>query len=640
MIRTMYQFGLHLQNIEEMASYFEPAAEPYSSNKEDNIVLVAEVMNRKFSGLTIETYKTALVPKYLFRELASSNSTSLVPTLHLYRDDDKVNPKTGKVKLEEACEKFLNKLKRCLDANPGLYSQLVDSTEFLESLKPGFVNFVQANLPEKKNYLFTIKIDGQWLGEIPVIRDYFENCSYDKYFQDGKGNSYAGQDKTCAVTYKQNVPEVWGRVDTLGFTVNDISFSRNGFVARDSYKMFPVSPEAVKILEGTMRAMDIKMSFNFSGLKFIVLPHFVTLSDDLIRQKNLVRIFANKVKDSGEPGFDPLLQSIFNSESVFNNIINDPELGKNSVYYDIFFYEEKQAQFAIKLHVSDVLPSRFRVIREAKKNITEFYQPITQKKIIKKGREASTINFTPSFFYIKDYFSIKREKETVVEPYFFKIVEAAFYKNKINEEMLLMAFMKKIVPAFKNAANKPYIFSDHVKYSFCIHQFFQKLQLFGNMEPTIEGAISLSALEFVKQHELFFKNHIQKAAFLLGCAVEVLLGSQRSHLNRNEPFAKRLNNLNIDYRELQRIKTELLSKVKQYADAKKLYDGEYIHQLLLEFDKLMLGGDDSNLSKTQVSYAFSVGLVLEKEFTKLRIEEYKAQKEAKKKSQRSEDQEQ
>ncbi len=639
MIRTMYQFGLHLQNIEEMASYFEPAAEPYPSNKEDHVVLIAEVVNRKFSGLTIEAYKTALVPKYLFRELASSNSTSLVPTLHLYRDDDKVNPKTGKVKLEESCEKFLNKLKRCLDANPGLYSQSVDSTEFLESLKSGFVNFVKTNLPEKKNYLFTIKIDGQWLGEIPVIRDYFESRSYDKYFQDSKGEPYIGQDKTCAVTYRQHIPEVWGRVDTLGFTVNDISFSRNGFVARDSYKMFPASPEAVKILEGTMRALDKKMSFNFAGLKFIVLPHFVILSDDLVRQKNLVRKFANKVKDSGEPGFDPLLQSIFNSESVFHNIINDPELGKNSVYYDIFFYEEKQAQFAIKLHVSDVLPSRFGVIREAKKNITEFYQPITQKQF-KKGQDLSYFYFTPSFIHIKDFFSIKREKETVVEPYFFKIVEAVFYKNKVNEEMILTAFMKKIVPAFKNAANNSYIFSDCVKYSLCIHQFFQKLQLFGNMEPTIEGPISLSALEFVKQHELFFKNHIQKAAFLLGCAVEVLLGSQRSHLNGNEPFAKRLNNLSIDYRELQRIKTELLSKVKQYADAKKLYDGEYIHRLLLEFDKLMLGGDDSNLSKTQVSYAFSVGLVLEKEFTKLRIEEYKAQKEAKKKSQRSEDQEQ
>jgi hypothetical protein len=35
--------------------------------------------------------------------------------------------------------------------------------------------------------------------------------------------------------------------------VDAVSFSRNGFDVKDSYKMFPVSPEAVKILEGAKR---------------------------------------------------------------------------------------------------------------------------------------------------------------------------------------------------------------------------------------------------------------------------------------------------------------------------------------------------------------------------------------------------
>jgi CRISPR-associated protein Cas8b/Csh1 subtype I-B len=156
------------------------------------------------------------------------------------------------------------------------------------------------------------------------------------------------------------------------------------------------------------------------------------------------------------------------------------------------------------------------------------------------------------------------------------------------------------------------------------------------MEPAISSNLILSAFEFVKEHDAFFKNRLQKAAFLLGCSVEVLLNSQRSNLNGNEPFSKRLNNLSVDYKELQRIKAELLSKSMQYADAKKLYSSDYIQQLLVEFDKLMMSGDDSILSKTQISYAFSVGLVMEKEFTKLRIADFKAQKEAKKKTQEPE----
>jgi CRISPR-associated protein Cas8b/Csh1 subtype I-B len=152
------------------------------------------------------------------------------------------------------------------------------------------------------------------------------------------------------------------------------------------------------------------------------------------------------------------------------------------------------------------------------------------------------------------------------------------------------------------------------------------------MEPSTGSDLHMKAFDFIDQHEAFFKNKIQKAAFLLGCSVEVLLGSQRSYLNGNEPFSKRLNNLSVDYRELQRIKTELLSKVKQYAEAKKLYNSTYIYELLSEFDKLMMSGDDPSLSKTQVSYAFSVGLVMEKEFAKVR----KNQKEVREKSQETE----
>lgn len=632
MIRTIYQFGQHLQEIEDMRSYFEIAAAPYPEKSADEQIIIARIGNRKFVNLTLTKYSRSNIGKYLYRELAAARATSIVPTLHFYfvNNDDA---------LGESCDKFFDKLERCLDNNKTIYEKHFDTNSIKEGVRSTLKSFVQERFSEKKNYLFTLQIDSKWLGDIPDIKAILEGTSYDKYFRDGKGELFLGKDKTCAVTYKKNVPEVWGRVDTLGFTVNDIAFSRNGFEAKDSYKMFPVSPDAVKVLEGTMRALDKQLSIQFSSLKFFVLPHFVTLGDDLVRNKNIIRTFVRKFTETEKSGFDPLIDSIFNSERIFFNILNDPDLGKNSVYYDIFFYEEKQAQFAIKLHVSDVLPSRFRKIRDVKNAITKFYQPITFKEF-KKGKEVSTLTFSPNFYSIKDYFSIEQfKKPPFIEPYFFKIVEAIFYKNKIDEEHVLRAFMSKIVPAFKNIMNNPYAFPDHVKHSLCIHQFFQKLQLFGEMETSIEGTTALSALEFANQHEAFFKNKLQKAAFLLGCAVEVLLGSQRSNLNGNEPFAKRLNNLSVDYRELQRIKSELLSKVKQYADAKKLYDGDYIQQMLVEFDKLMMAGDDPTLSKTQVSYAFSVGLVMEKEFVKLRIAEYKAQKEAKKRAQPSENQE-
>jgi len=606
----MYQFGLHLQEVEEMQPFFEIAAAPYPEKAEDEVVIIAEINDRKFTNLTLEKYSRNKVGKYLFRELAAARATSIVPSLHFYFV-------AGNDALDVSCDKFFNKLERCLDNNKDIYEKYFDTGAVNAEIRKNLKSFVQEKISEKKNYLFTLQIDQKWLGEIAEIKKILEDTCYNKYFQDGKGELFLGRNKTCAVTYKQNVPEVWGRIDTLGFTVNDISFSRNGFIAKNSYKMFPVSPDAVKVLEGTFRALDKRLSFTFSTLKFFVVPHFITLGDDLVKKKNIIRTFVRKLTETDKPGFAPLANAIINSEKIFSKILEDPELGANSVYYDIFFYEEKQAQFSIKLHVSDILPSRFRSILDAKNRVTAFYLPITYKEF----KDGKSFSFSPTFNNIKAYFSIKKEKEVFIEPYFFKIIEAVFYKNKLNEEQILRAFMQKIVPAFKNVSNNGYAFPEHVKHTFCIHQFFQQIQLFENMEYSDNSTLTLSSFEFIKQHEMFFNSRLHKAAFLLGCAVEVLLGSQRSNLNGNEPFAKRLNNLSIDYKELQRIGTELLSKVKQYAEAKKLYDGQYIHEMFVEFDKLMMNGDDPNLSKTQVSYAFSVGLVMEKEFTKLRIAE-------------------
>ena len=102
-----------------------------------------------------------------------------------------------------------------------------------------------------------------------------------KYFS-SKGQDDKAADKTCSVTY-QAVEEVSGRVDTLGLRSTTLSFSRNGFDAKNSYKMFPVSPEAVKILKGTQRALEDSLSYGFQNMKFFVLPRFIALEDEELR---------------------------------------------------------------------------------------------------------------------------------------------------------------------------------------------------------------------------------------------------------------------------------------------------------------------------------------------------------------------
>ncbi len=602
MIKTIYQFGEQLQHLEDMSEYFDIFNAPYPPNKENQAVIYAQISHRSYQGLSTDDYKKALKSKYLFRKLASANSTSIVPTLHFY-----LPPKKSDVK--GSVEKFIFKLKRCIEANEKIYAPFFDKKDLLAGLERDFEGFMQTKFSESQNYLFTLQIDEEWLGDIPAIREILEYEAYNKYFSSG-GKDFRANNKVCAVTYKP-VDEVWGRVDTLGFTVNDVAFSRNGFQASDSYKMFPVSVEAVKILEGTRSVLDTLLASNFSNLKFFVLPRFIAIDDPMLRRQ-IVTYFVNEKADSNVTG-DAEAQTIaiVHTENIFQRIISNKKLNQNSIYYDIFFYEQKQAQFSIKLHVSDVLPSRFSEILNVKRQIQDDYQPLT-RVYTKKGH----FDYNLVFSEIKKFFA---------DPFFFSIMEAIFHKTYINEELVLASFMEIITEAFKNQKEEAFRFPQAVKRSFCIYQYFQALQIFEKMEKNPIPNPPLSKADAFAESHAFFNTELKKGAFYMGCAVEVLLSSQRSYL-KSEPFVSKLHGLNVTVKELMEIYPKLLSKGKEYSSSKNLYDPSYFEDLLQWVGKFLY--EDNQTTRTEVSYAFALGLVMEKEFTSNRIKENKAKKEA------------
>jgi CRISPR-associated protein Csh1 len=627
MIKTIYEYGVHLQHLPDTQHQFSIFNPPYFSRKADeNLIYYANIQNKKFIGLKTEAYHSGsdYLEKYIFRGLSSANAAPMVPSLHFYFDPQ---PE----KWAESIEKFKHKLARCLEANRKIFNKYFDTETLMTELPKAFNQLKEL---EKRNYFFTLKFeDDQYLGDIPEIKALLETGAYDKYFK-SKDGFYKATDKLCAITYQQ-MPEVWGRVDTLGFTVNDIPFSRNGFNAKDSYKMFPVAPEVVKVLEGTMNILESDLAFNFSNLRFFVLPHFIAISD-AVKQAALAERFYEEAKASAIEAkenartLNNLAQTLVNTETIFTKL----QEGQKDVYYDIFFYEQKQAQFAIKLHVSDVLPSRFRAILEAKRFIQDRYYLITRKT----SKEKKEYSYYIRFAGIKDYFAIKTKTDTLIEPVFYKIVEAVFYQNPLNETQILKAFMAKIVIAFKSIPKEgSFAFEDHVKQSFCIHQFFQTLQLFGAMKQNSqETQVCLNAPDFVAQHQPFFGNEpLKTAAFYLGCATEVLLTAQRKRLD-SEPFAKKLNNLQIGYKELQAILSKLMDKAKAYEASDDLYvvhnqkSGvlvySYLHDLIYQYSLHIMKANPEMENKTVISFAFSLGLVMEKEFTRERAREGAARK--------------
>lgn len=582
MIKTLYNIGKILRG--KYPEWFTPWKDPFPGNDEsDKIVVVIEVENKKVKDEpTFEEYKKANVENYLFRE-AKQNATNLVPTFYL-------QAKTNKELQQNENAKKIKKIKASLT---NYKHDFLDKNGVEKVSK--ILNDLELN--NQKNYLLTFRIDGKYFGEFEEYKQLFYDDAYNKY-----SNASKSQSKSCAVTYLKN-DEVWGRVSTLGFAVTDQAFSRNGFDTDNSYKMFPVSPDAVKVLDGVKDFVINNLSKGFSKLNYFVLPHFININEEI--QKELLDSFLLKAQTEETSLYDES-KSIIGFENLIHEIIEDEKLCNSGIYYDIFFYQINNAQFLIKLHLSDVLPSQFAKIFKVKGNVEKRYDVMTRFEY-----KDEIIHYYLNLKNIKDFFSYTRQREIVFHPFFYKVVEAVFYNSVLNEETFLNFLLGKIVSDFNKRYENEFLFPQTFKKSLVIYQFISGLGLFINKNQNImeeNSVVALTMDEFVEQHNVLLDSDYAKGVFMLGCLVKKLIKIQYSNL-KSTPFDKRLNSLSLDNEELQRIFRETKSKLTQYGDSYTLLEAR-IFSLLSDQNKT------AKLTRDKISYLFAGGLVMEEEFSK------------------------
>jgi len=609
-IKSFYTIGNVLRKDEAYSEYFEPWSNPFPKVKDDEAkVIIASIEQGILQeDLKEENFSKRRVNSYLYRKVQGANGTNLVPTLLLQTDK-------SLVKYANNVRKLIKKVKQSVQN----YKHSFINPEQIDVIEQKLIQYHQF-INFDKRYLFTFQIDEKYFGDFEDYKNLFKEDAYSKYYKDS-----SAKDKLCAVTYKQS-EEVWGRVDTLGFTVDAATFSRNGFDTKDSYKMFPVSPDAVKVLEGAKRIIlesDLNLTRNFYGLKYFISPHFINTNAGITDE--VIKLFIKK--STTEQAFESEGKGIINNEIIINEIINDEVLSKDDIYYDIFFYQPNNAQFLIKLHLSDVLPSRFRKIFEVKERVQRKYQLLNRVFIKAKTKNSKDIIKTysisfggyyekglPPFYGIKDYFSQKVMTDTIFHPYFYKVLEAVFYGTGLNKETILKAFMEKIRIAFKNVKDNPNDFQRHVKTSFIIYQFFNELKLFNSNimeEKNIDSdEVAMNIDNFIKQHNDFFENDVKKGAFYLGFLTNIILEKQNSHL-QNKPFMNQLNGLNLDADQMQKIHLKLIDKLYQYNDKLKRIEHQMIDKLNPLIAKNLIC--KSGLSRTELSYAFALGMTMQKE---------------------------
>jgi len=575
MITALYNFADLLKEEEDLMTYFSPAANPFEGREEKGRLLVGEIKEGKFRDFHLQNFNSHLISKILYRR-PSSRGTGIVPTIYVNLN---------------GVEKTSNKLERSIKNN-----EKNISISNQERLVDDFQNF---DFNNDYSYVVTFKIDGKWLGEINEFKKLFYNKSYKKYYhQSSKGKS-TGENQVCALTGKTG--RVFGFVNTLGFAIDSQAFIRNGFDTSSGYKMFPVSEDAIPILEGARAILENKLAARFyDNIKYAILPHFVFQPDrnnaTFIAESFLEKAAynADSKKDTGSEGF------INDTEAILQKIIESGELNRHDIYYSILFFEQQQAQFKIHLELNDVLPSRISKVLNAKETAENRYRLLTSYTT--KNGDIKSQHIT--LYRLKEYFNTG---ENNTQPAFYKLVNSIFTGQPYDDSKILKLVLNSWKSSFKkNYHKKENYFNFLVKNSLGNLYFLHLLGIFKKdnaMNEETTPPKKLDAFHFIETHPAYFEKEYLKGAFIFGCLTARLLYNQPGNA-----FMKELHGLNIDRDLINKKFPKLISKLRQY--------GSEFPQLETAAMK-SFAKPSEGVSKDDISFAFTMGLVLQKDFDRI-----------------------
>lgn len=578
MITTIYNFSELLQDVKELKEYYGKANNPFKEFAGQGKVLICEIKNKKYTGLTLEDFSKDLISKYLYRKLDGARATSIVPTLY-------VNTSSPK-KTSDKFKKSINILNHNIISNEDITKLLND-----------FSNY---DFDRNYKYIVTLRIDGKYLGENEKYLNVFEDNAYNKYFCKSIGESKS-DDGICAITGEKG--KVYGYIDILGFTVDSKAFRRNGFDASDSYKMFPVSMNCIPILEGGENIFLNKLSKSFvKNIKYAIIPHFIFLPNKEIGIEIAKKFLdkcafnINRTDSSGAHGF------INDTEAILNEIIEDKDLKRENIYYDIIFYEQQQAQFKTHLEINDIIPSRINLILKSKERAENQYAEYTTYTT----KDENVVSYRITLFRLREYFLTK---EDIIKSSFYELIKSIFTNQTFDDSKLISLILAKW-----NEYYKQYYYNDKERYKFesfvkntlsnlyflNLLGIFNKNTIMKEKNKTIEKQ---DAFIFIDSHSTYFSKDYLKGVFIFGCLVARLLYNQPGNA-----FMKELNGLNIDVDLINKKFPKLISKLRQF-------DREFpdLESAALRY----FATENKGITKDEISFVFTMGLVLQKDFDKI-----------------------
>ncbi len=605
MIQSLYELGLALQTEEKHAHYFASFANPFAGFDEPDRtkVIILEIEDDEVVRTNMESFQVTHAHRYLYRKPKGARGAPLVPTGPFYPVHSLETEKQRETQRENV-ERIMSRVARAIPDGMSVYfSSTAAKKRGLERISD---LLYQETGAKDNRYIYTITINGRYLGDLEELRDLLDMEAYTKYYEKSKSKA-----KTCSLSHKPGV-EVWGRIDTLGFTVNDISFSRGGFDESSSYRMFPVSKAAALALEAARRYAFAELADRFYTLEYLIVPRMIEGSPEQLLK--MTRLMADGKRN---PTLVEKATPILKAGGLIEVLASEGVIQRIGVLFDLLFYQRNQAQLALQLHLQDVAPSRLEIVRRTIERTSRSYGVAFGYR----NKEKQFVPFRIHFGVVKNFFSEGKGLKVRFDPAFFRLLEGVFYGQQIDEATVITALTRKIREAFKNDGDDYHLpFHTTVQQAIATRSLLGWLGLFDHQSyvkmPENNLPITLHHEVFIEEHAAFFSGQpALKGAFLLGLATSSLTYEQGQHLGGSKPFLKKLGNFNFGLDDLIALQSRLVDKLFNYQtkgpDETSKRCKRALKLVAEASDLLML---QTKADRDRLSFSFASGLVMQPKF--------------------------
>ncbi len=528
-------------------------------SKKNGLALLVSLNPVEYKGIkVIETPGPDQVHLLLYCDQGGQVSGKS-PTVNL-----KANVKEAK-DLQENIQKTFRKFKRFFEESEKTkdFNKLLEDNE--QKIIQDIEKTVQSlNTKEKDTYLTIIVLkDGSELkpAEFESFRELFVEKALKRTVENGS----------------EGVCHFCGEKKVVSATVNEVfkfaTFDKPGFCPslkkENALKVLPICEECKTNLQNGANILTSDLAFNFLGNRLWLIPSLIHQDDYILKR------VINKIKDASNE-----LKDFASKEKEIERALSDED---QVVHYDFLFIQINQSQQRIELHLTEISPTRLRLLVNAAQEATN-----------RVGIENLA---QPSFGLLWDLYE-KPSSSSEARKDYLQLVRSIFYAEYYNPKRFLWYCLRKIRKEIQDYESK---WRKLTYTAFASILYLNQIGVFNFRKG--EGLVDNNELnEFFGKYPEFFNESWKKAVFLTGVLAGKVLSIQ--YVKRKAvPFFKKLKGLKMNMQDIQSLLAEIRNKLQQYDSY-----GQRVDFLMKCAAQYYLESAKQNASIDELNFVFTLGL--------------------------------